>query len=136
MKRRNRQQATFRNMNQPEELVWNEITDSAKKRFGYDEFQKVFAAFDNDYISENVLCLTIAGHAEGDSAEDIAAGINRHLLPMGVSYPIDALLTFISDRRADLGAEIKAAETAIAFFRMGLEAPGILVQVRSMLSKS
>jgi hypothetical protein len=123
------------NMNQPEDIIWNAITDSAKKRFGYDEFQKAFAIIDDDNITENVLSLIIAGHAAGHSAKKIVADIKGHLVLVGFSFPEDALLSFISDRRTDLGVEIKATETAKSLLENGWEIPGILVQVRSMLKK-
>lgn len=122
-------------MKQPEDLIWDAVTDSAKKRFAYDDFQKVFAEVSNDNIAENVLFLVIAGLAAGGSTEAVAAEINNHLLLIAYSFPKDSLLRFISDRRGDLGIEIKATETAMAFLEMGLEPPGILVQVRRMLSR-
>ena len=122
-------------MSQPKDIVWNEITDSAKKRFDYSEFQRTFADFDNDNIAENILFLTIAGHAAGDSSGDIAAEINQQLVLIGYSFADDDLPRFISDRQFDLFREIKAMETALALFEMGLQTPGILVQVRSLLNK-
>jgi len=123
-------------MNQPKDLIWNAITESAKRRFNFDAFEKLFATFGNDHVAENVLFLVIAGLAAGDSPETIAAGINGHLILVGHTFSKDALLKFIADRRADLGIEIGAAETAMASFAMGFQPPGVLVQVRSMLSKS
>jgi len=111
-------------MSQPKDIVWNTITDSAKKRFDYDEFQRAFADLDNDNIAESILFLTIAGHAAGDSAKDIAAAINQQLLLVGYSFADGQLMSFISHRRFDLCREIKAAETAMSLFEMGLQTPG------------
>jgi hypothetical protein len=122
-------------MKQSEDIVWNTITESAKRRFDYDGFRQVFAEMDNENVAEKVLFLTIAGHAAGHSIEDIAADINQQFLLIGYSLVEDELKKFITDRRADLVREIKAAEQALAFFEMGLQTPGILVQVRSILSK-
>lgn len=122
-------------MNQPKDIVWNAITDSAKTRFDYSEFERAFADFHNDNIAENILFLTIAGHAAEDSTEDIAAEINQQLVLIGYSFADDALTKFISDRQSDLFREIKAMETASALFEMGLQTPGILVQTRSLLAK-
>lgn len=122
-------------MNQPQDIVWNAITDSAKTRFDYLQFESAFADFDNDNIAENILFVTIAGHAAGDSTQDIAAAINQQLVLIGYSFADDALTKFISDRHADLSREIKAMQTASSLFAMGLKTPGILVQTRSLLSK-
>ena len=122
-------------MNEPEDIVWNAITDSAKTRFDYPRFLSGFAGFGNDNIAENILFMTIAGHATGDSSDKIAAQINQHLALIGYSFPADDLMKFISDRQSDLFREIKATETALSLFDMGLQTPGILVQVRSLLNK-
>lgn len=122
-------------MSQQKDIVWSTITASAKKRFDHDGFQRTFAAFGSDHIAENILFLTIAGHATGDSAGDIAADISQQLLLVGYSLADSQLMSFISDRRIDLFREIKAMETAMSLFEMGLQTPGILVQVRSLLNK-
>jgi hypothetical protein len=120
-------------MSPSEDIVWNMITESAKKRFNYDSFRSTFSDLHNDKIAENVLFMTIAGHAAGDSAEQIAADINQHFLLLGLSLEGD-FKQFVADRRSDLFREIKAAEQALAFYEMGLKTPGILVQVRSILN--
>jgi hypothetical protein len=121
-------------MKQSEDIVWNAITDSAKKRFDYEGFRQVFAEMHNDTVPENILFMTIAGHAAGDSADQIAAEINQQFLLIAYSLDKDYLKQFIEDRRTDLFREIKAAEQALAFYEMGSQTPGILVQVQSILS--
>ena len=123
-------------MSEPEDIVWNAITDSAKTRFDYPGFLSGFAGLGNDNIAENILFVTISGHAAGDSSEKIAAQINQHLALVGYSFPTDDLMKFISDRQSDLFREIKATEAALSLFDMGLQTPGILVQVRSLLNKN
>ena len=120
-------------MKQSENIVWDTITESAKKRFDYDSFSKTFADMHDDNVAENVLFMTIAGHAAGHSAEQITADINQQFLLIGFSLDGD-FKQFVADRRSDLFREIKAAEQALAFFDMGLQTPGILVQVRSILN--
>ena len=122
-------------MKQSEDIVWNTITDSAKKRFDYENFRQVFAEMHNDTVPENVLFMTIAGHAAGHSTDEIAAEIHQQFLLIAYLLDEDYLKKFIEDRRSDLLGEIKAAEQALAFYEMGLKTPGILVQVRSILSK-
>ncbi len=122
-------------MKQSEDIVWDTITDSAKKRFAYDDFRQVFAEMHNDTVPENVLFMTIMGHAARDSTDEIAAGISQQFLLVAYSLDENYLKKFIEDRRVDLFREIKAAEQASALYEMGLQTPGILVQVRSILSK-
>jgi hypothetical protein len=116
-------------MNSPRDIVWNAITESAKSRFDY----SAFAGSANDTISENILFIILEGHAAGDSVEAIAKRINGQLLLIGYNIPDAELLKYISDRKADCFREIKATETSMALFKMGLKTPGVLLQVRSVL---
>jgi hypothetical protein len=122
-------------INSQKDIVWDAITDSAKHRFNYSKFQKTFAVSGNDNLAENILFMTIAGHASGKSTTDIAANINQQFLLIGYSFPDIELNQFISERKTDLLREIEATEIAIAFFQMGLKPSDILVQVRCLLIK-
>jgi len=117
------------------DIVWNAITDSAKNRFDYAKFQRAFADSGSYALAENILFMTIAGHASRKSTSDIAANINQQFLLIGYSFPEIELNQFISERKTDLFREIEATEIAIAFFQMGLKPSDILVQVRCLLSK-
>jgi hypothetical protein len=121
-------------MKPPEDIVWDTITESAKKRFDYLSFRGTFADMHNDNVADNVLFMTIAGHAAGDSTDQIAADINQQFLLIGCSLEGD-FKQFVVDRRSDLFREIEAAKQALAFFDMGSQTPGILVQVRSILNR-
>jgi hypothetical protein len=120
-------------MKQSEDIVWNTITESAKNRFDYENFREVFAEMGNDTVPENVLFMTIVGHAAGHSADEITAEIKQSFTLIAYSLDEDYLRKFIEDRRSDLFREIEAAKQALAFYEMGLQTPGILVQVRSIL---
>lgn len=122
-------------MSEPREIIWNAITESAKARFDYSAFEKAFADFDDSNIAENVLFMTIAGHAAGHSVEDIATHVKQKFLLIGYGYDNDALTNFILNRRSDLWREIEAMETALLLFQQGLQTPAVLVQTRSLLSQ-
>jgi len=121
-------------MEQSHDSVWNAITNSAKGRFDYSQFEGRFLGFDPK-IAENILFKIIVGHASGDLTEDIAAVIQGQLLLIGCSFPQDELSTFILDRHADLSREITAMGTAQALFDMGVQVPGVLVQTYSLLNR-
>ena len=122
-------------MSQPQDIVWNVITDSAKTRFDYAEFERMFADSQSDDLPESILTLIISCHVMGDSTEDIAAEINTYLVPLGISFADDTLTKFISDRQVDLSREIKAMKTALPLFKMGLPTRDILALARSILVK-
>ena len=120
-------------MNNPEDIVWNTITDSAKSRFDYHEFASELADFGEGRIAENILFMTIIGHAKKCPPEDIASDISDQLQLMGLGIDHAELLEFVINRSEDLLLEIKATEQALALYEIGLQSPGILVQVRSIL---
>jgi len=123
-------------MTDPEEIIWNTITDSAKTRFDYAAFQYGLSQFDRDGImAENILFMTIMGHAQERSVDSIVADVKGQLLGLGLGYKNDELEKFVAERLNDLQREIKAAGQALVFLEMGLKPPGILVQVRSILQK-
>jgi|JI6StandDraft_1071083.scaffolds.fasta_scaffold49844_2 hypothetical protein len=120
-------------MKKPEDIVWDTITDSAKTRFDYAEFASGLSEFDDGTMADNMLFLTIMGHAQKQSVEAIANDLSNQCLMLGLGGDPAALLEFVADRGRDLPLEIKAANQALAFYEMGLQTPGILVQVRSIL---
>lgn len=121
-------------MTAPEDIVWNEITNSAKTRFNYPEFEKEFSTFNDDRVADDILFRIIVGHVAGDSNEVIAAKVNQELMMIGFAFDEAFLTRFISERRCDLFREIKAAEIASQSFDAGFKIPGILVSVRSILN--
>ena len=119
----------------PEDIVWNTITDSAKLRFGYDDFSSGLSEFDDGAMAENMLFLTIVGHAQKQSSKAIANDISNQFLMLNLGGDPEALLEFVEDRKKDLSSEIQATSIALALFEMGLNAPGVLVQVRSIIGR-
>ena len=117
----------------PEDLVWHEITNSAKGKFDYNAFKEGFGDFGNNNLPQNVLLLTIVGHAAAHSTEQIVADINQELALIGLGYSKDDLPRFVSEIKTKLEVEIHAADVALALFERGTKTPGVLVQVRSML---
>jgi hypothetical protein len=121
------------NMENSQDIVWDTITDSAKTKFDYPAFERIFSDAGNSHLPENILFLTIAGHAAQHSTEEIVTDINRELALLGIGLSDADLRRFVTEKDADLKREILAARTAIALFERGLKPPGVLVQVRSML---
>jgi hypothetical protein len=120
-------------MKHSQDIVWDTITDSGKTRFDYPAFERIFSNTGNNHLPENVLFLTIAGHAAKHSTEEIVADINRELALLGIGLSEADFRRFVTEKEAELKSEILAARAAIALFEQGLKPPGVLVQVRSML---
>lgn len=123
----------FTKMPNSEDIVWNTITDSAKTRFDFAEFASDLSEFDDGTMANNMLFLTIIGHAQKQSSDNIVNDLSNHFLMVGLGGDRAELLKFVVARGCDLTLEIKAAEHALALYDMGLQTPAILVQVRSVL---
>jgi hypothetical protein len=123
-------------MNSYEDIVWNNITDSAKRRFDYTAFELGLSDFDDGTMVENILFMTIIGHAQKQSIEQIATSIRGELFLLAITDKEGWLDEFVKARLDDSPIEIKAAKQAIALTEMGINTPGILVQIRSILKNS
>ncbi len=123
-------------MGQNEDIVWDTITDSAKTRFNYESFKKDLSEFDDGTIAENVLFLTILGHAQEREIGSIVSEISHQFLLLGLIGTNDEIKDFVEARLSDLPIEIKATKHALALSEMGQQTPRILVQVRSILEKA
>jgi hypothetical protein len=112
--------------------VWQTITDSAKTRFDYPAFEKIFSDTGNNHLPESVLFLTIAGHAGEHSVEEIVADINGEIAFLGIGLSED-FGRFVTDIQVELRREILAARVAIGLFEQGGKPPEVLVSVRRLL---
>ncbi len=122
-----------RHVQHPQDLVWNAITDSAKARFDYHAFERVFSDMGNPHVAENVLFHTIVGHAVGDSTDKIVADINLEFLSLGMGLSEEWFRSFVTEKKKELEGEILAADIAMALFEQGAKPPEVLVQVQKIL---
>jgi hypothetical protein len=122
-------------MPQSEDIIWNTITDSAKTRFDYETFESTVSEYD-ERIAENMLFMTLLGHAQDKGAESIASELSMKLLLIGLGGANDEIKEFVGARLTDLSIEITATKLALALTQMGHQTPEILIQVKSVLSRS
>jgi len=120
-------------MNQPEDKIWNVITNSAKTKFDYEDFRATFDGVPEENVSENILFMVIAGLAEGKSKDEIAGNINRELLPLALAFSESTLEDFLANKGVEFEEEIRATKVAAALLAQGRQVPGVLIQVVSML---
>ena len=123
-------------MQQPEDKVWNAITESAKTRFDFNEFDQAFSEFDLPNASDNVLFMIIAGYAARHSPEKIASDIRMQFAAISIGFREGALERLMKDKETQLKTEIRATAIAMAHFERGAKVPGVLVSVRSILASS
>ena len=94
-------------MQHPQDIVWDTITESAKTRFDYSEFERVFSDTGSPHLADNVLFLVVAGLGAENSPDEIIGDINRELALLGVLFPGATLGRFIIEKMADRSDESK-----------------------------
>jgi len=121
-------------MRQAQDIVWNTITESAKRRFDYTGFRKSLSASgDDERTAEYILFQIVVGYAEGLSAEEVLSKVSGDLLLFGCTLSAAELEVFLADKKEILNEEIRAAEEALVAFDQGTDADAVLAHVRRLL---
>jgi hypothetical protein len=120
-------------MRQAEDIVWNSITASARRRFDYTGFKNRLSASGDDRVAEYILFQIIVGYAEELSREEFLSKIQGDLQLFGYSFSAEQLEEFMADKKEILNAEILAAKEALSWFAQEKDAPSLLVQIRRLL---
>ena len=120
-------------MRQAQDLVWNAITESGKRRFDYTEFKNSLGDSGDDRTAEYILFQIIVGLAEELSSTEFASKIHGDLSLFGYSFSDDELELLLADKKEILKTEIYAAKGALSEFAAGADADGVLDQVRRLL---
>jgi hypothetical protein len=120
-------------MKEPEELIWDAVTESAKRKFDFPTFKAGLGNMADDTIADNIIIMVVAGHASKRPDKEITELINTELLLLAVRFPAEALEQFVKDTKTVLKDEIRAADIALTLLHQGAQVPGVLAQVKSML---
>ena len=120
-------------MRQAQDLVWNTITESGKRRFDYTGFKNSLGDSGDDRTAEYILFQIIVGLAEELSSEEFLSKIRGDLSLFGYSLSDDELDRLLSDKNEILKTEIRAAQKALSEFAAGTNADKVLDMVRQLL---
>lgn len=120
-------------MRQAEDIVWNTITESAKRRFDYTGFKDRLSASGDERVAEYILFQVIVGYAEDLSLKELLSKIRGDLQLFGYSVSAEDLEYFLADKKEILSAEVRAAKAALSGFAQGKDAPGLTAQIQRML---
>jgi len=120
-------------MRQSEDIVWNTISESAKRRFDYAGFKNRLSGSGDERVAEYILFQIITGYAEDLSNEEFLSKIQEDLRLFGYSFSAEDLDEFLADKKEILSAEIRAAKEALSGFAQGNDAPSLLAQIERLL---
>jgi len=115
-----------------EDLIWNRITDSAKKKFDYKTFESEFNKID-DNIAENIIFQIIVGFASDKTEEIIALELYNQMLMTGFVWQLDEIQKFIEDKKSLLKIEIYSAQLASSMLQDDNDPLSVLNGINQLL---
>lgn len=118
---------------EPQDIVWDRITDSAKTRFDYDALVSAFDEVGNAAMAENLLFQILVGLATEKDEEILAAELTSQLMILGIEVGDDSILELIREIRPSAVKEVLATEMALALFHEGNDPIDVLAAISSVL---
>lgn len=100
-------------MKSTQDLIFDSITDSAKKRFDYKEFELGFEGLPS-YIPENFLFLIIGGFATGEDEKEISIKLINEILMIGFKFDSKQIDDFLVDKKKLFVKEIFVMQTSLS----------------------
>ena len=118
---------------EPEDIVWNKITDSAKKRIDYASIVESFEELGDPALPENILFQIILGRAVDDDKETIASRLESQLMVLGIEAENGTFLELVEEIEPAISKEVLAANVALALFQEGNDPIDVLATVSQLL---
>ncbi|MBU4537056.1 MAG: hypothetical protein L6264_06960 [Weeksellaceae bacterium] len=118
------------------DLVPEYILESAKTRFNYPEFLKLFPSADVSSVEEEFLFPVIAGKAFGETDTEIAEKIFSFFTSLGYEIAFPQLLLLIAQKGKELGREILAFKVASDSLNQGAHPTAVIQQISQLLRGS
>lgn len=118
-------------MKSMEEKLWDEITNSAKKKFDYKTFKKGIPENDaDDFLFKTILLI-----AQNRPVLLIASELQMNLVLSGFHMELDAIIAFINEKKSILGVEIFASQIAIDLLADGTSPEHVYANICQLLGK-
>jgi hypothetical protein len=118
---------------EPEDIVWDRITDSAKRRIDYEQLVETFNEFGDPVLPENILFQIILGRAVGDDKETIASRLESQLMVLGIGAENGTFLELVEEIEPAVYKEVLAAKAALTMFQEGGDPIDVLLTVSQLL---
>ena len=115
------------------DLVWNAITDSAKRRFDYKSFAEDFNEI-NDNIADNLLFKIIVGFVEKKESKIISLELFNDMMMTGFIWKLEDIQSFVEGKDKVFGMEILASRIAVDLLQNGNDAASVLIAINQFLN--
>ena len=120
-------------MDQTIDLIWNAITNSAKRKFDYSDFEKQFIEI-NENMADNILFQVIIGFASKKSSEVISSGLFNQMLMTGFIWKLEDIKDFVAGKDKLFSIEIYASQLANSLLDDGNEPAAVLNSITQLLN--
>ncbi|UPQ79418.1 hypothetical protein M0M57_00930 [Flavobacterium azooxidireducens] len=120
-------------MQHKEDLIWDNITNSAKRKFDYKDFESSFEEIDIE-LADTFLFEIIAGFAGGESKELISARLLSQIMLTGFHFDKTEMHKFIDGKEKVLGIEIYATQLARTMLEDGTDVISVLKSINQILN--
>lgn len=107
------------------DTIFDQITDSAKKKFDYESFRLGFEDLP-EYVPENFLFGVISGYAIGDEEHLIRIKLHNEILMLGFIFELDAIEKFLIGKKELFSKEIFITGIAIDMLNNGSDPLAVL----------
>lgn len=114
------------------DIIWNAITDSAKKKFDYNSFEEQFSDVDEN-LADNLLFKIIIGFASEKSTEIISLELFNELMLIGFIWELKDIHDFIKEKEKLLKIEIYSSQLAISLLEDGNDPMTVLHSINQLL---
>lgn len=115
------------------ELIWNIITDSAKRKFDYDSFEKQFIEIDES-LADNILFKVIIGFASNKTSERISLELFNEMMLIGFMWKLEDIQSFVNDKDKILKLEIYSSQLASSLLQDGNDPSIVLNSINQILN--
>lgn len=116
-----------------EETIWDAISNSAKRRFDYQSFERLFRDAGDPAIAVNLLFKIILSLASGEARHVLELELNQDMALLGLSFDGAYLQALLEPKETELEKEMRATKLAHAMLGRGTPPFAVLVSVQNIL---
>ena len=115
-------------------IIWDVITDSAKKRFDYSEFENGFEEAYSKF-PHNIIRLIVIGFASGKSQNEIVAIQFGEMLNLGLKWDKEEITELVKDKDIIFEDEIKIARKTNEMLKRGIKPEVVLDALEELIQR-
>ncbi|MBI9066100.1 MAG: hypothetical protein JEZ09_02330 [Salinivirgaceae bacterium] len=120
-------------MDNIENIIWDTITKSAKKRFDYSAFEKQLDSPD-EIIIDGIVFIIIDEFAKGESKKHVVTKVLQRALLKGLKWNEFDIIRFVNNTEHQFKVEIYTANVVYQMLKDHKDIKEVLTTVNKMLN--